>query len=142
MLLRALQNWDQVSKLPCVIYQFVVQGTFLALLKVVSSTQSDSKCTRNSWKRLSINVKVKLKFDVKEMQSSIFRLMLTSLLTIFLTSAKKLKFISVFEKLRIRKTIKTFKMSLLTALENIQTKLPISLRLVWLRPIWMLPLQN
>ena len=76
------------------------------------------------------------------MQSSIFRLMLTSLLTIFLTSVKKLKFISVFEKLRIRKTIKTFKMSLLTALENIQTKLPISLRLVWLRPIWMLPLQN
>ena len=55
---------------------------------------------------------------------------------------QKLKFISVFEKLRIRKTIKTFKMSLLTALENIQTKLPISLRLVWLRPIWMLPLQN
>ena len=142
MLLRALQNWDQVSKLPCVIYQFVVQGIFLALLKVVSSTQSGLRCTRNSWKRLLINVKVKLKFDVKEMQSSIFRLMLISLLTIFLTSAKKLKFISVFEKLRIRKIIKTFKMSLLTALENIQTKLPISLRLVWLRPIWMLPLQN
>ncbi len=85
---------------------------------------------------------VRRKFAVKEMQSSISRLMLTSLLTIFLTSAKKLKFISVFEKLRIRKTTKTFKMSLLTALENIQTKLPISLRLVWLRPIWMLPLQN
>ena len=65
MLLRALQNWDQVSKLPCVIYQFVVPVTFLVLLKVVSSTQSDSKCTRNSWKRLSINVKVKLKFRRK-----------------------------------------------------------------------------
>ena len=66
MLLRALQNWDQVSKLPCVIYQFVVPGTFLVLLKVDSSTQSGLKCTHNSWKRLSINVKVKLKFDVKE----------------------------------------------------------------------------
>ena len=100
----------------------------------------DKVLTEVSEKRLDaikgfINVKVKLKFAVKEMQSSIFRLMLTSLLTIFLTSAKKLKFINVFEKLRIRKTIKTFKMSLLTALENIQTKLPISLRLVWLRPI-------
>lgn len=35
----------------------------------------------------------------------------TFLLTIFLTSAKKLKFISVFVKLRIRKTTRTFKMS-------------------------------
>ena len=135
MLLRDLQNWDQVSKLLCVIYLFAVQGIFLVLLKVVSSTQSDLKCTRNSWKRLSISVKVRLRFVEKEMQSLIFRLMLTFLLTIFLTSAKKLKFISVFVKLRIRKTTRTFKMSWLTALENIQIKLPISLRLVWLRPI-------
>ena len=53
----------------------------------------------------------KTRFVEKEMQSLIFRLMLTFLLTIFLTSAKKLKFISVFVKLRIRKTTRTFKMS-------------------------------
>ena len=140
--IKELLNLVVVIKLPCVIYQFVVPGTFLVLLKVVSSTQSDSKCTRNSWKRLSNKRQGKTQVRRKGNADSIFRLMLTSLLTIFLTSAKKLKFISVFEKLRIRKTIKTFKMSLLTALENIQTKLPISLRLVWLRPIWMLPLQN
>ena len=135
MLLRGLQNWDQVSKLLCVIYRFAVQGIFSVLLKAVSLTQSDLKCTRNYWKRLSISVKVKLRFVEKEMQSSIFRLMLTSLMTTFLTSAKKLKFISVFVKSRIRKTIRTFRMRLLTVLENIQTKLPISLRLVWLRHV-------
>ncbi len=48
------------------IYLFAVQGIFLVLLKVVPSTQSDLKCTRNSWKRLSISVKVRLRFVEKE----------------------------------------------------------------------------
>ena len=111
MLLRDLQNWDQVSKLLCVIYLFAVQGIFLVLLKGGFIDSVGFEMYSQLLEEAINKRQGKTQVRRKGMQSLIFRLMLTFLLTIFLTSAKKLKFISVFVKLRIRKTTRTFKMS-------------------------------
>ncbi|MFR3189260.1 MAG: hypothetical protein ACLTNP_02800 [Streptococcus salivarius] len=70
-------------------------GIFLVFSKVVSSTQSDLKCTATLGKAIN---KRQGKTQVRRKGNAEFNLQIDAylLLTIFLTSAKKLKFISVF----------------------------------------------